>query len=82
MTDHKLRQWRGVKPVAPPAGVSITTRIRTSTEDEKVLDVVADHVGKLRRKDLTAVCHPIPLKLKDDDEERSGGTVSTPARRH
>jgi hypothetical protein len=57
----KLRQWRGVKPVGGPAGVAITTRFRTTPEDERVLDLVADHMGRLRRSDLAAVARPEPL---------------------
>lgn len=49
MTAVKLRQWRGVKPVAVPGGVAISTRLRTSGEDERVLDAVAAHLGRLRR---------------------------------
>lgn len=45
VTAVKLREWRGVKPVAAPAGVAITTRLRTSPEDERVLDLVAEHLG-------------------------------------
>ena len=55
MTVLKLREWRGVKPVAGPAGVAITTRLRTTPEDERVLDLVGAHVGGLRRADLAAV---------------------------
>ena len=51
---ERLREWRGVKPVAGPSGVSIATRLRTTAEDEFVLDAVADHVGRLRRADLAA----------------------------
>jgi IS605 OrfB family transposase len=58
---ERLREWRGVKPVAGPAGVAITTRLRTTAEDEFVLDAVADHVGRLRRADLASACRPQPL---------------------
>jgi hypothetical protein len=57
----RLREWRGVKPVASPAGVAITTRLRTTLEDEQVLDLVAEKLGGLRRADLARVCHPVPL---------------------
>ncbi|MCA2247505.1 hypothetical protein JF729_06805 [Mycobacterium intracellulare] len=54
MTDRKLREWRGVKPVAAPSGVAIMTRLRTSVDDERVLDRMAAHLGRLRRTDLAA----------------------------
>ncbi|GAB5005203.1 hypothetical protein MAHJHV63_52370 [Mycobacterium avium subsp. hominissuis] len=47
MAARKLRPWRGVKPVAAPAGVAISTRVRTTAEDERVLDLVAAHLGRL-----------------------------------
>jgi hypothetical protein len=53
-----LREWRGVKPVAAPAGVAVATRLRTSAQDERVLDLVAEHVGRLRRADLARVVRP------------------------
>jgi IS605 OrfB family transposase len=55
MAARELRLWRGVKPVAAPAGVSISTRVCTTAEDERVLDLVAAHLGRLRRADLAAV---------------------------
>ncbi len=61
VTAEKLREWRGVKAVACPAGVAITTRLRTSDADEAVLDAVADHLGRLRRADLAAMCRLEPL---------------------
>jgi hypothetical protein len=61
VTAVRLRQWRGVKPVAGPCGVAITTRLRTTPDDEHVLDLVAEHLGRLRRADLARVCHPAPL---------------------
>jgi predicted transcriptional regulator len=67
VTAVKLREWRGVKPVAGPAGVAITSRLRTTAEDERVLDLVAEHVGALRRGDLAAVSRPAPLDLAIDD---------------
>jgi IS605 OrfB family transposase len=70
VTAVKLREWRGVKPVAAPAGVAITTRLRTSPEDERVLDLVAEHLGKLRRADLAQVCHPVPLAPSLDAEAK------------
>jgi IS605 OrfB family transposase len=70
VTAVKLREWRGVKPVAGPAGAAITTRLQSTPEDEWVLDLVADHVGGLRRADLAAVSRPQPLDAAMDDEAR------------
>jgi hypothetical protein len=70
VTAVKLREWRGVKPVAGPAGVAITSRLRTTPEDERVLDLVAEHVGGLRRADLAAVSRPQPLDPAMDDDAR------------
>ena len=50
-----------MRPVAGPSGVAITARLRTTSEDELVLDAVSAHLGGLRRADLVAVCHPEPL---------------------
>jgi hypothetical protein len=61
VTVERLREWRGVKPVAGPSGVAITTRLQTTPEDEFVLGAVADHLGRLRRADLAARCHAEPL---------------------
>jgi IS605 OrfB family transposase len=58
VTAVRLREWRGVKPVAGPAGVAIATRLRTTAEDERVLDLVAQYLGGLRRADLAAVSRP------------------------
>jgi hypothetical protein len=55
VTAVKLREWRGVKPVAGPLGVAITTRLRTTRADKHVLDLVAEHLGRLRRADLARV---------------------------
>jgi IS605 OrfB family transposase len=68
MTAVRLRQWRGVKPVAGPAGVAITTRLHTTPEDDRVLDLVAEHLGRLRRADLAAVTRPQPLDPAMDGE--------------
>jgi hypothetical protein len=38
--------------VAGPSGVAITAQLRTRGPDERVLDVVAAHLGRLRRADL------------------------------
>lgn len=64
----RLREWRGVKAVAAPSGVAISTRLWTSVEDERVLDVVAEHLGGLRRADLASVCRPqsLPADLDND----------------
>jgi hypothetical protein len=62
VTAGKLREWRGVKPVAGPSGVAITTRLRTTPADEQVLDLVAEHLGRLRRADLARICRPVPLE--------------------
>jgi IS605 OrfB family transposase len=70
VTIKQLREWRGVKPVAGPSGVAITTRLRTTAEDEMLLDTVAAHLGKLRRADLTAVCRPEPLAAGLDADAR------------
>jgi len=70
VTAVKLREWRGVKPVAGPAGVAITTRLQTTPEDEWVLGLVAEHVGGLRRADLSAVSRPAPLDAAMGDEAR------------
>jgi hypothetical protein len=51
----RLRQWRGVKPVAGPSGAAITTRLWTTPADDHVLDLVAEHLGRLRRADLAAL---------------------------
>ncbi|PJE02578.1 MAG: transposase [Mycobacterium sp.] len=61
MTTRKRREWRGVKPVAAPAGVAIETRVRTTCADDRVLDAVAEHLGRLRRADLAAVSRPAPV---------------------
>ncbi|MDT7732387.1 MAG: hypothetical protein QOK45_2640 [Mycobacterium sp.] len=66
VTAVSLRNWRGVKPVAGPSGVAITTRLRTTPEDERVLDLVGAHLGRLRRADLTRVCRPLPLDASLD----------------
>jgi hypothetical protein len=66
VTAVKLREWRGVKPVAGPSGVAITTRLRTTRADEHVLDLVAEHLGRLRRADLARVCQPVSLDPRLD----------------
>ena len=64
------RQWRGVKPVAAPTGVAISTRLATTPDDERVLDLVAEHLGRLRRADLAAVSHCEPVDAGLDAEQR------------
>src|ERR1700676_1795019 len=66
----RLREWRGVKPVAAPSGVAIGTRLRTSAGDERVLDLVAEHVGRLRRADLSRVMRPQPADPSLDADAR------------
>jgi hypothetical protein len=70
MADQKLREWRGVKLVAAPAGVAITSRLRTSAEDEYVLDHVAAHLGRLRRADLAATSQRDPVDSRLGAEQR------------
>lgn len=70
MTDRRLRPWRGVKPVAAPSGMAAETRIRTTAADDRVLDAVAQHLGRLRRADLAAVSCPVPLDPGLDADER------------
>jgi hypothetical protein len=68
MTAVKLREWRGVKPLPGPSGAAIRTRLRTTPEDDSVLDAVAGHLGRLRRADLARVCRPVPPGPGLDDE--------------
>jgi hypothetical protein len=70
MTAHKLRQWRGVKPVAAPSGVAISARLRTTPDEERVLDLVAAHLGQLRRADLAAGARPEPVDSGLGGQER------------
>jgi len=71
MTSRKLRGWRGVKPVAAPPGVTITARLRTSADEEFVLDQVAAHLGGLRRADLAATAHrPGPDPALNTEQRR------------
>jgi hypothetical protein len=69
---EKLREWRGVKPVAGPSGVAIVTRLRTTPADEQVLDLVAEHLGRLRRADLVRICRPVAVEpgLEGDAKRR------------
>ena len=59
VTAVGLRQWRGIKPVAGPRGVAISTRVATTPADERVLDLVAQHLGRLRCADLAAVSRTV-----------------------
>ena len=61
MTGRRLRDWRGVKPVAVPSGVATGTRLRTTAGEDRVLDLVAEHLGRLRRADLAMISRPVPL---------------------
>jgi hypothetical protein len=70
VTAVRLREWRGVKPVAGPCGVAITTRLWTTPADERVLDLVAGHLGRLRRADLAAITGPQPLDPAIDETAR------------
>jgi hypothetical protein len=66
----KLRAWRGVKPVAAPSGVATTTRLRTTAGEDRVLDAVATHLGRLRRGDLATVSRPVPVDAGLDADGR------------
>jgi hypothetical protein len=62
MTAVRLREWRGVvMRVAGPSGVAISTRLHITPGDEHVLDLVAEHLGKLRRADLARVSRSLAL---------------------
>jgi IS605 OrfB family transposase len=67
---RKLREWRGVKPVGAPTGVAISARLRTSPADERVLDAVAAHLGRLRRADLAATSRREPVDPTLGNEQR------------
>jgi hypothetical protein len=72
MAAVALRPWRGVKPVVGPCGVAISTRLRTTPDDEQVLDLVAAHLGTLRRPDLARVCRPVAVDPGLDGEAKRG----------
>lgn len=59
-----------MKPVAAPAGVAISTRVRTTAVDDRVLNLVAEHLGRLRRCDLAAASHSPQVDLGLDAEGR------------
>jgi hypothetical protein len=62
-----------VKPVAVPAGVAISARLRTCAADEFVLDEVAAHLGGLRRADLVATSQRTPVDARLSPEQRRQG---------
>lgn len=66
-----MREWRGVKPVGGPSGVAITTRLRTTAEDEQVLGLVAEHLGRLRRADLARVWRPDAVDPALEEAQRA-----------
>jgi hypothetical protein len=41
--------------------------LSTTVEDERVLDLVAEHLDRLRRSDLVRVCQPVPIDPGLDD---------------
>jgi hypothetical protein len=47
--------------------VAFSTRLPTTPEDDRVLDLVAEHVGRLRRADLATVTRPEPLDPAMDE---------------
>jgi hypothetical protein len=59
-----------VKPVATPTGVAISTRLHTTPDDERVLDLVAEHLGRLRRTDLAALSRREPVDPGLSAEDR------------
>jgi IS605 OrfB family transposase len=61
MTARKLREWRGVKLAAAPSGAAAVTRLRTTPADDQVLNLIAAHLGRLRRADLAAASRPAPF---------------------
>lgn len=70
MTAMRLREWRGVKPVANPSGAAVRTRLRVTPADEAVLDAVARHLGQLRHADLARVSHPVPSAARTGEAGR------------
>lgn len=59
-----------MKPVAGPTGAAITTRLRTTRQEEDVLDLVAEHLGRLRRADLARSCCPARMDPSLDEESK------------
>src|ERR1700737_4780494 len=71
MTARKLREWRGGKPGGSPPGGGDPPPLRPAPDDEHVLNLVAAHLGTLRRSDLTRVCQPVPVdSALDGDAKR------------
>jgi len=70
VTAGKLREWRGVKLTAAPSGAAAVTRLRTTPADDQVLDLVAGHLGELRRADLAARSRPAPLPDGMDEQQK------------
>lgn len=61
VTVERLREWRGVKPVADRRCGDYYPAAYPPPEDEFVVDAVADHVGRIGRADLAARCYAEPL---------------------
>ncbi len=70
MSAVRLREWWGVKRVAGPSGVAIRTRLRTTPDEERVLDLVAELLGRLRRADLVAITRPQALDPAGDSASK------------
>jgi len=51
-------------------GVAITTRVATTPDDDQVLDVIAAHVGRLRRADLARVVRPVGVDPSLDGDAK------------
>ena len=71
VTTDALGLWRGVKPVTAASGCAITARLRTTGEDEWVLDAVAAHLGWSRRADPAVTSEREPLNAQLSDPQRS-----------
>src|SRR5262245_18607034 len=65
-----------MKPVTGPTGVAITTRLRVGSNDERVLDLIAEHLASLRGADLAAITRSEPLDQEID------GAAKQRARQH
>ncbi|ETB46596.1 hypothetical protein O981_27605 [Mycobacterium avium 10-5560] len=50
--------------------MAVSTRLRTTLVEDQILDQVAEHLGRLRRADLAAVCRPVPLDSGAEADER------------
>lgn len=75
VTARRLRQWRGVVPVAAPTGVAVTTRLRTAPAEDRVLDQVAALLGRLRRTDLARVWPPCAAAGRVGRRRPTAGTA-------